>query len=228
MPDGLHDVAGAGLALGADHRRALGDPTERLAEVARAAHERHRERPLVDVVLLVGGREHLGLVDVVDAERLEDLRLDEVPDAGLRHHRDRDGVCMISSILVASAMRATPPSRADVGRDALERHDGARAGVLGDLGLVGVGDVHDDAALEHLGQAGLHSEGAGLPFHPGVLLRRGRDVLGSDALSVPPGTPGPIEWVQAVSGARGRPGPSWGPARPTCVRARARSRSRPW
>ena len=27
------------------------------------------------------------------------------------------------------------------------------AGVLGDLGLLGVDDVHDDAALQHLGQA---------------------------------------------------------------------------
>ena len=36
----LDHVAGAGLALGADHRRALGDPPQRLAEVGRAAHER--------------------------------------------------------------------------------------------------------------------------------------------------------------------------------------------
>ena len=34
------------------------------------------------------GREHLGLVDVVDAERLQHLRLDEVADAALRHDRD--------------------------------------------------------------------------------------------------------------------------------------------
>ena len=67
---GLDDVAGAGLALRADHRRALGDAPQRLAQVGGAADERHLERPLVDVVGLVGGREHLGLVDVVDLERL--------------------------------------------------------------------------------------------------------------------------------------------------------------
>ena len=50
--------------------------------------------------------------------------------------------------------------RADVGRNALERHDGDGAGVLGDLGLLGVDDVHDDAALEHLGQAGLDAQRA--------------------------------------------------------------------
>ena len=45
----LDDVAAAGLALGADHRGALADPPQRLAEVARAADERHAEGVLVDV-----------------------------------------------------------------------------------------------------------------------------------------------------------------------------------
>ena len=47
---------------------------------------------------------------------------------------------------------------ADVGRHALQRHDGRGAGVFGDLGLLGVGDVHDDAALQHLRQADFHSK----------------------------------------------------------------------
>src|SRR5439155_20061004 len=42
---------------------------------------------------------------------------------------------------------------AKVGRHALEGHDRASAGLFGDTGLVGVGDVHDDAAFEHFGQA---------------------------------------------------------------------------
>ena len=50
-------------------------------------------------------------------------------------------------------MRATPLLHADVGGDALERHDRDGAGLLGDAGLLGVDDVHDHAALEHLGQA---------------------------------------------------------------------------
>ena len=68
VPDGLHDVAGAGLALGPDHRRALRDPPEGLAEVGRPAHERDVERPLVDVVRLVGGSQDFALVDVVDPQ----------------------------------------------------------------------------------------------------------------------------------------------------------------
>jgi hypothetical protein len=53
----LDDVARARLALGADHRRALADAPQRLAEVRRAADDRDAERPLVDVVRLVGRRQ---------------------------------------------------------------------------------------------------------------------------------------------------------------------------
>src|SRR5439155_943254 len=82
----LDDVAGAGLALGPDHGRTLANPAQRLAEVAAAADEGDLEGVFVDVVLLVGRRQHLGLVDVVRSDRLEDLRLHEVADARLRHH----------------------------------------------------------------------------------------------------------------------------------------------
>src|SRR3712207_6989468 len=59
------------LALGADHRGALGDPAQCLAQVGGPADERHGELALGDVVRLVGRGEHLGLVDVVDAEGLD-------------------------------------------------------------------------------------------------------------------------------------------------------------
>jgi hypothetical protein len=136
------------------------DATQRLAEVGGAAHERHGERPLVDVVGLVGRGEHFALVDVVDAERLEDLRLHEVADASLGHHRDGDrGLDALDHLRVAHAGHAAVA--ADVGRHTLERHHGAGAGVFGDLGLLGVDDVHDDAALHHLGEATLDLHGAG-------------------------------------------------------------------
>ena len=110
------------------------------------------------MVRLVGRREHLGLVDVVDPERLEHLRLGEVADAGLGHDRDGDrrldplderGVAHTGHAAIA----------ADVGRHPLERHHRNRAGVLGDLGLLGVDHVHDHATLEHLGQAPLDTLG---------------------------------------------------------------------
>ncbi len=67
--DGVDDVAGAGLALGADHGGTLGDAAEGFAEVFRAADEGGFEGVLVDVVELVGGGEDFGLVDEVDRER---------------------------------------------------------------------------------------------------------------------------------------------------------------
>ena len=63
----------------------------------------------------------------------------------------------------------------------LEGHDGDGAGVLGDLGLLGGDDVHDDAALEHLGHAALDAGRAGARggVSRGVLPSRGgaHDVL---------------------------------------------------
>src|SRR4029079_8151864 len=50
---------------------------------------------------------------------------------------------------------------ADVGGDPLELHHADVAGVLGDLRLLGGDDVHDHAALEHLGHAPLDAGGAG-------------------------------------------------------------------
>jgi hypothetical protein len=44
---------------------------------------------LVDVVLVIGRGEDLALVDVVDADGLQDLCLDKVADAHLGHDRDR-------------------------------------------------------------------------------------------------------------------------------------------
>ena len=59
----------------------------------------------------------------------------------------------ISWIFFTGDMRATPPSlRMSAGTRSSAITDGG-AGVLGDLRLLGVGDVHDDAALEHLGEA---------------------------------------------------------------------------
>ena len=97
---------------------------------------------------------------VVDTQRLENLGLHEVADAGLRHDRDGDsGLDALDHLGVAHTGDATVTT--DVGRDTLERHDSARSGVFGDLRLLGGDDVHDDAALQHFGQATLHLHGAG-------------------------------------------------------------------
>ena len=149
MAHRFDDVSRAGLALGANHRRPFADPAQGLSQVAAAAHERDLEQVLVDVVSLVRGREHLALVDEVDAQGLEDLRLDEVPNPRFGHHRDRDRLHDLLDLeRVGHAGDAA--LGANVGRDALQGHDRTRAGVLRDLCLLGGSDVHDDPALEHL------------------------------------------------------------------------------
>jgi hypothetical protein len=141
-----------GFALGADHGCAFGDAAEGFAEVARAADEGRGEGVFIDVVGLISGGEDFGLVDEVDAEGLEDLGLGEVADAGLGHDRNgRDGHDLLDELGAGHAGDAAFGT--DHGGNALERHDGDGSGLFGDAGLRDVHDVHDDAALEHLGQA---------------------------------------------------------------------------
>ena len=114
---------------------------------------------LPDVVLLISGREHLGLVDVVDADGLQNPGLDEVADADLCHDRDGHGLHNRLDHLGVRHSCDTAVG-ADVGGNAFEGHHRARARVLGDLGLLRGDDVHDDASLEHLRQPRLHGERA--------------------------------------------------------------------
>mmetsp|Transcript_83567 Transcript_83567/g.215226 ORF Transcript_83567/g.215226 Transcript_83567/m.215226 type:complete len:325 (+) Transcript_83567:498-1472(+) len=156
---GLDDVAGAGLALRADHAAALGDAPQGLAEVAAAAHEGHLELVFVHVVVLVRDREHLALVNAVDAEVLQHLRLHEVADAALGHDRDGHRVDnRLDHLRVRHAGDAL--LHADVCWDLLQGHHRARARLLGNLRLLRVHHVHDNAALEHRRQAPLHLVGA--------------------------------------------------------------------
>ena len=159
MAHGLDDVPGARLALRADHGRPLRDTPERLAQVRRPADEGDGEAPLVDVVLLVGRREDLGLVDEVHAQALEDLGLGEVPDARLGHDWDGDRrLDPLDQLGIAHARH--PAVTPDVGGHPLEGHHGDGAGVLGHLGLLGVDHVHDDAAPQHVGKPPLDRERA--------------------------------------------------------------------
>ena len=110
-------------------------------------------------MLRVGGRQHLGLVDVVDLERLQDLRLGEMADPALGHHGNGDGLLDLADHARVGHTRDAAVAT-DVGRNALERHHCHGARVLGDHGLLGVDDVHDHAALEHLGEPALDAHRA--------------------------------------------------------------------
>ena len=78
-------------------------------------------------------------------------------DAGLGHNRDGDSFDDLANhARVRHASHAA--LGADLGGHALERHDGNSAGFLGDDGLLNIDDVHDDAAFEHLRQAGFEAQ----------------------------------------------------------------------
>jgi hypothetical protein len=154
------DVARAGLALGADERRTFGDAAAALRPDSRRRTRTAPERPLVDVVLLVGGSEHFALVDEVDLEGFEHLRFGEVADADFRHHWDRHRLLDLEHLGRRRHARHAA-FLADVGGDALERHHRDCAGAFRDRCLFGVRDVHDHAAFEHLRQAGLDAQQLG-------------------------------------------------------------------
>ncbi len=161
MADGVDDVSGAGLALGADERCSFGDAAESFAEVLGTADEGGLEGVLVDVVELVSGGEDFGLVDKVYGEGFEDLGFDEVADADLGHDGDADG--FLNGLDHAGVGHAGDSALgADHGGNALEGHDGDGTGLLGDDGLIDVHDVHDDATFEHLGEAGLEAQAGGV------------------------------------------------------------------
>src|ERR1700688_1924028 len=144
--DRVDDVAGAGLPLGTDHGRPFGDAPQGFSKIARSADERNFESVLVDMMSFVGGREHFGFVDVVDAEFLQDLRLRKMPDAALGHHRD--GNCSHDlANLFGRGHAGNAAFGADLRRHALKRHNGDSSRLLGDGSLLGVGHIHNYAAF---------------------------------------------------------------------------------
>ncbi|MPM94976.1 hypothetical protein SDC9_142125 [bioreactor metagenome] len=149
MANGLHDVAGSRLTLGPDHRCAFGYAPQRLAQILRPADKGDAKAGLVDVEHIVGGREHLALVDVVNFKGLQDLGLHKVPDAHLGHHRDGHRLLNAPNHFWV-AHPGNAPGRPDIRRDALQGHHGAGTRLLGDFRLLGGGHVHDNPTLEHL------------------------------------------------------------------------------
>ena len=79
-------------------------------------------------------------------------------DAAFGHDRNGNG-CHNLTNLFGRGHTGHAAFGADLRRYALQRHYGDCSCFFGNYGLLGVGDVHDDAALEHFGEAGLQAEG---------------------------------------------------------------------
>ena len=111
-------------------------------------HERSGELPLIDMVFFIGRSQNLRFIDVINSDRLEHLRFDKVADPGFGHDRNRHGADDLIDHL-GGGHTGDSPVFANIGGHPFEGHDGHRSGVLSDLGLLCVDDIHDDAAFEH-------------------------------------------------------------------------------
>ncbi len=80
-----------------------------------------------------------------------------MPDAALGHDRDGDGGHDLTN-LFGAGHASHAAFGADLRGHALEGHDGDGSGFFGDGGLGRVGDIHNYAAFEHFGEAGLEAK----------------------------------------------------------------------
>src|SRR5256885_10194692 len=104
------------------------------------------------MIFFVGRREDFAFVDEVHLERLQNFGFGKMSDADFGHYGNGDGGHDFADDFDGGHTRDAA-FFADVRWDTLERHHGASAGFFGNARLFGVGDIHDDATLEHFGQA---------------------------------------------------------------------------
>ena len=103
------------------------------------------------MINIVGRRQNLALVDIVDLNSLQNLSLNEMTDTALGHDGDRH--CLLDALDhlgVAHARHTT--SCTDVGGNALECHNGTRTCLFSDFCLLGCCHIHNHAAFQHLCQ----------------------------------------------------------------------------
>ena len=109
----------------------------------------------------VGWCENFALVNEVNTESLQNLRLNKVTDSSFGHHWNRDcGFDAFDHVGIAHTGDSTIFS--NVSRNSFECHDCARAGIFSNLGLSRSHNIHDDSALQHLGKTTLDRERANL------------------------------------------------------------------
>src|SRR5690242_16816440 len=109
------------------------------------------------MVLFVGRRESFDIIHEIEAQGFQNAGLHEVADTRFGHRPDACGVHDMPDLTDGRHARQTG-FLANVGGHALERHDGCCPGLFGDQRLLGIGDVHDDAALEHLREPHLYAK----------------------------------------------------------------------
>ena len=151
MTNGLNHVAGSRFPLGTNHGSTFIDSSQGLAQISCAAYERNLEISLVDVVNIIGGGQHFRLIDVVDFDGFQKLRLYKMPDSALRHNRNTDRFLNALDHLRIAHSGYTAGCT-NICRNPLQRHYRTRTRFLCNLCLFRCCNVHDDSALQHLSQ----------------------------------------------------------------------------
>ncbi|OQB04832.1 MAG: hypothetical protein BWY20_00277 [Spirochaetes bacterium ADurb.Bin215] len=150
-------VSCTGFALGTHHGRAFADAAEGFAKIPASANKGHLELVLVDMIGLVRRGEHFAFVDKVDGKRFKNLSFHKMTDTTFCH--DRNGNAFLNFLdhfRIGHAGYSAIP--ADIRGDPFEGHNGRCSGVFSDLCLVGIGDIHYHAALEHFRQSDFYLE----------------------------------------------------------------------
>ncbi len=103
------------------------------------------------MVVLIGRGENFALVDVVYRKALKYLRLYEMAYSYLSHYRD--GNCILYFLYHLGVGHSCHAAHLSYIRgNSLKRHYGYSSGFLSDFGLLSIYNIHDNAALEHLGE----------------------------------------------------------------------------
>src|SRR5713226_5630422 len=168
MAHRFDNIAGAGFALRADHGRALADAPQGLAQVACAAYKRHREEMFVDVEMLVSRCQHLGFIDAIHADGLQNLGFYEMSNTTLRHHRNSHRLFNLNNQFGIAHTRHAA-LRANIGWHPLQRHHRRGSRVLRDTRLLSVDHVANYAALEHLWKIALNLYSSCLLLHDQIV-----------------------------------------------------------
>src|SRR5712692_9031481 len=164
MTHRFDNITGAGFALRADHGRTLADAPQSLAQVACAAYKRHTEKVFVDMEMLVSRRQHLGFIDAIHADGLQNLGFYEMSNTTLRHHRNSHSLFNLNNQFGIAHTRHAA-LRANISWHPLQRHHCRRSRVLRDTRLLSVDNVANHAAPEHFWKISLNLYGSCLLLH---------------------------------------------------------------
>ena len=146
MPYSLNNISCTGFALCADHRRPLIDTAQCFPKIFGTANKGYVKLGFVNVVFIICRGENLRLINVINLNRLKDLRFGKVADTAFRHNGNRHSFLYpFNHFGIAHTGYAA--CRTDIRRDSFQSHNSTGTRRFCNLGLFRGGNVHNNAAL---------------------------------------------------------------------------------